>query len=119
MTDEIKGGVEENVVPDDLHKMSLEAQAFAKALQNLYDEDDGTAIDALDHMKANLLQLQKILGEAREGKLSLSTEQLKVARTKLDSERKRLDAIVDVVNGVNEILDITTQIAQIAAGLMV
>jgi hypothetical protein len=104
---------------DELHQLSLGIQAFGKALQGLYDEAGSQELAALDKLKANVQQLQKTISGERTALLKGKTVELKAANDKLTEQRKRLEGIVKAINSVNEILDIATQIAQIAAGLTI
>lgn len=117
----LEGKVEVTAADEDyLHQMSLTLQSFGQALKSLYDETDNLKeIEALDEIKTNIQKVQTAVGTIRTDKFKGITADLKEAQSKLKEQIDRLEKIVGAVNRINELIDISTQIAQIAAGMMV
>lgn len=105
----------------DLDYLSIKAQAIGQKCQSLYDstDDDDDAIAAVEKLQQSGELLQRGTGEARTKIFEGAIVDLQLARTKVDDEIEKLNKIVKAIEKINEILEIATQIAQIAAGLMV
>lgn len=95
-----------------IHVMSAE-------IQRLYRESNTMEeISEVKNLDNAVSYLQMTVGNIRTRDLTNLAEKLQAHRADLNKEMARMKQIVKVLNNVNEVIDIATKIAQIAAGLM-
>jgi hypothetical protein len=105
--------------PAQLHQLSVILQQFSQAIVDAYKQATTTdEILQLSKIQNSLEHIQLSLGHLRTLLLAGFTTDLSKFTAALNDQLAKLQGIVDTINNVNQLIDIATEVAQIAAGIM-
>jgi len=104
-----------------LHEMSLELQQCSRCVIDFYNKEGITQeeINAMADVEKEIEIWREKTSEFRTAQFELSQDAFEKHRQKVAEVQDDLENVVEGINTVNELIHIATQVAQIAAGLMV